>query len=180
LVNTLQMVGQKLISRRSARKILGVRSIVEEEAQIRAERLEDAMLESARKGPANPQAERQGLQRGAIPRGQLPPPEQLAGALSALGGAGELGPSTPPPPPGPGPAPTSLVDEQSVKRALGRAKYSGRVYLLSVGSEGIRVAVTNEGDRAKVERALEDIGAPVNVEVVSERPTEGTRIRGSR
>lgn len=181
LVNTLQMLGAHLISQRTARKILGVRSPIEEEAQIQVERLQEALLEGAKtRPPGDPQKEQQGLQRG---RTQLPPPEQMAGALQALGGAGGPGQPTLPsqaetsPLPGPGAA---QVDEQAVKRALGKQKYVGKVFLMSVGPEGISVAITREGDRSKVERALADLGAPVNIQVVSERPTEGVRIRGVR
>lgn len=185
LVNTLQMLGSRIISRRTARRILGIRSPMEEEALIQQEMVQDAMVEATRsgnRGLGDIDRERQGLQRGAVPRGQLPPPEQLAALMQGLGGAGGPSPSSPsptgtPPPLGPGPAPGS-VDEATVKRALGRAKYRGRVYLVSVNP--VRVVVTNDADRARAEQALQEAGIAGTVEVSAERPADGTRIRGSR
>jgi len=189
LVNTLQMLGAKLISRRTAMKQVGVRSPLEEEALIRAERVEDALLEASSRpqGPNDAQRDRQGLTRGRVPgQGGGPPAgapsaDQMAELMSRLGGAGGPGQATPPPtagtPPLPGPGPA--IDEAEVKRALGREKYIGRVYLLAVDPV-VRVAITRENDRVKVERAVADLGVQVQIEVVTTQPEGATRIRGQR
>lgn len=188
LVNTLQMQGSGLISRRTARRLVGVRSPLEEEAQIRAERLEDlAFSASAQpdRGQGDIQRQRQGLQRGRIPgqggQGGLPTPEQMAGLLTAAQGGGgpeslPAGAPAPVVPPPSGPAP----DEAAVKRALGRVSFVGKAYLVSVDASGISVIVTRESDKAKVEEALAQFGVPVNVQVSAEKPEGATRIRGSR
>jgi len=189
IVNTLQMLSANLISRRTARRQVGVRSPLEEEEQIRAERLEDAIfagnIDSANRGLGDIQRERKGLQRGKIPgqggQGGLPPVDKMAGLLGALQNPGAG--------PGPGPLPplteaapptgSAPPDEATIKRALAKVKFLGKAYLVGIGTDGIRIAVTREVDKAKVERALEGLGT-VLVEVVTERPEGSVRIRGAR
>lgn len=193
LVNVLQMRGSGLLSKRTSMRMLGVRSVLEEEAQIRAELMEELALKqslaAADRGQGDIQRERLGLQRGRVPgaggQGGLPAPDQIAALMSAAQGNAGPGPGVPiqpgarpvtPPPPGSAPA----VDEGAVKRALGRMKYIGKVYLLRIDEAGIHVSVTREADKPKVEEALADLGTPVDVQVVSERPATGIRIRGQR
>lgn len=166
--------------------MVAVRSPMEEEAQIRAERLEDLMFEQMKGGKGqNPAADQKGLERGKIPQ-QAPAPEALAAALQGAAGPAAAPTAAPttetPPPAGPAQLPAAggapEVTEQDVKRALRGVKFVGKVHLVSVGPDGIRITVTREADEPRVRQALEPLGLPVDVQVSDEKA--GVRLRGKR
>lgn len=187
LTVTLEKVRSGLISKRTARKELGVRSPIEEEALIAAEQEADAALKAKATGgapqPGAPQLPvRPALTPGllgplagaggppapgtATPPATLPTGGQPAGpaaALAAAAGAGAGGPQ---------------VDEEAVRQAVRGLVLSGKVFLISADQTGIQLVITRQGDEPKLRAALEPLGVPVKIAVSLARPEGATRLRG--
>lgn len=179
---TLEKLRAGLISKRTARKDLGIRSPIEEEAQIAAEQAAEARLRA-------PQQQRPDAEP---PRPSMIPPGLLAGLRGEPGAGGLPMPGMGMPPAGPEmigapPVPPQImgealraatVDEEAVREAVRGIPLAGKVYLVSAGPDGIVLVVTRSADEPKLRKALERLGVPVTITVSNQKPEGATRLRG--
>lgn len=200
----LQVTTEKLrlglISKRTARRDLGVRSPIEEEAQIRAEAEELARLQRAAQPQPSAPTARPGIPPALTPGllgqmggpvGQAPPTGGPGGMPPGPGGPMGMpaGPGGPMAESGPGDGAAGMaaalggvagpsVDEEAVREAIRSVPLAGKVYLISADQRGIRLVVTRAADKPKLEEALGRFGVPVSITINGQKPEGATRIRG--
>jgi hypothetical protein len=200
LQTTMMKLQAGLISKRTARKEIGVRSPREEEAQIRFEQAEEKMLDAVARGGGRPAGPRRpspeemaailggaGAAGGPSPEGLpeglpggLPggPPgaEGMPEGLAAMMGPNPAGasPTSPRRPAGERPVPT----QEEIKARVKKLALSGKVFLKTISPDQIVLAVTRASDEEKLREALTDLGVPIRIQVVGGRPEGSIRLRG--